>query len=68
MVVLQKDLQRISLEFALTTVNILVDGLERLDIIVDHLLSSPVSHEDLSTEYNQAILGCLRVIAQLAYS
>lgn len=59
MVVLQKDLQRISLEFALTTVNILVDGLERLDIIVDHLLSSPVSHEDLSTEYNQAILRCL---------
>ena len=59
MVILQKNLERISLEFALTTINILVNGLERLDIIVDHLLSSPVSHEDLSTEYNQPILRCL---------
>jgi hypothetical protein len=65
-VVLQKDLQRLSLELAFTTINILVDGLERLDVEVDHLLSPPVIHENLSTEYNQAIFGCFRVIAQLA--
>lgn len=52
MVVLQKDLQRLSLELAFTTINILVDGLERLDVEVDHLLSPPVVHENLSTEYN----------------
>ena len=66
MVILQKDLQRLSLELAFTTINILVDGLERLDVKVDHLLSPPVIHENLSTENNQAIFGCFRVIAQLA--
>jgi hypothetical protein len=65
-VVLKKDLQRLSLELAFATINILVNGLERLDVEVDHLFCSPVIHENLSTENNQAIFGCLRVVAQLA--
>jgi len=67
-IILQKHLQRLSLELAFTTVNILVDGLERLDIKVDHLLCSPVVHENFSTENDQAVFRCLLVITQLAYS
>lgn len=68
MIILQKHLQRLSLELAFTTVNILVDGLERLDIKVDHLLCSSVVHENFSTENDQAVFRCLLVITQLAYS
>jgi hypothetical protein len=46
----------------------LVDGLERLDIKVDHLLCPPVVHENFSTENNQAVFRCLLVVTQLAYS
>jgi hypothetical protein len=46
----------------------LVDGLERLDIKVDHLLCSSVVHENFSTENDQAVFRCLLVITQLAYS
>jgi hypothetical protein len=66
-VVLKKDLQMLSLEPAFATINILVNGQQRLEADIDHLFCSPVIHDNLSTDNNQAISRCPQVVAQLDY-
>ena len=66
MIVLQKHTKRLSLKLTWATVNVLVDRLEGLKVVVDHLLSSAIFHEKLTAEDNQSLLRSLAVISQLA--
>lgn len=65
-IVLKQDVQRLGLELAAATVYVLVDGLEGLEVVVDHLFGAPVVHEDLTAEDHQTVLGRLVVVLKLA--
>lgn len=68
MIILKEDLEGFSLELARATVYVLINGLEGLEIVVDHLLRSAIVHQNLAAENHQTILGCLRIVLQLTQS
>ena len=65
-IVLKQDLEGLSLELVGAAVDVLVDGLEGLEVEVDHLLGLAVVHHDLAAEDHQAVLRRLPVELDLA--
>ncbi len=67
-IVLKQHLKGLSLELVGAAVDVLVDGLEGLEVEVDHLLGLAVVHHYLAAEDHQAVLGRLPVELDLAQS